>query len=309
MTVRTVDERATSRRIRREWWSAAGWTLLGLVLSAVAVVPGFLIPGRVAAETAFEGAKPCAGRAAARDDGANCLRTIRGTVLSARTVKSGRTEVLRVRLRPPVPAPADGAIDLDPRGDLAESVRPGRQVDVTTWRNDMIAVSRGEVRETLSGLPDEEPAVLTAVALAVVWSAALAFIGAFGAGRRARCLATGRPVIPRVPIGAKPLAVIVVPFAMAFVAGHFWDAWTAVVMSVVLGALIAVPVTILALRWDREPSPTPPPGDPAGTPAGPPAPGEQDDAAAGPPEPGDQADAPPGPRSPTRSGTVRAQRP
>ncbi|MFI0961051.1 hypothetical protein ACH4S8_06535 [Streptomyces sp. NPDC021080] len=262
MAAQTTDQRP-SARIRREWWHAAAWTLLGLALSAVAVGVGLLVPGRVATEAAFEGARSCVGEAVARDDGASCLRTIRGTVLSARTAKSGRTTVFRVRLRPPVPAPADQSIDLDSHGDLSELIRPGERVDVTTWRNDVVAVSRGRVRERLAGLPDEDPTVFTGAALAVVWSAALTFIGAFGGARRARCLATGRPVVPRVPIGAKSVAVIVVPFVAAFCAGHFWDTWTAVVMAVVIWALIAVPVTILALRWDREPSSTPPPGEQA----------------------------------------------
>uniref|UniRef100_A0AAU3HQH1 Integral membrane protein n=1 Tax=Streptomyces sp. NBC_01393 TaxID=2903851 RepID=A0AAU3HQH1_9ACTN len=260
MAVRTTD-RWIAARIRQEWWHAAAWVLLGLALSAVAVGPSLYVPGKVATEAAFRDARPCAGEAPARDDGAGCLRTIRGTVLSARTVKSGRTKVFRVRLRPPGPAPADQSIDLDAHGDLSELVQPGEGVDVTTWRNDVVSVSQGGVRERLAGLPDEDPTVFTGAALVVVWSAVLAFIAAFGSARRARCLATGRPVVPRVPFGrAKPVGVVAVPLVAAFCAGHFWDTWTAVVMAVVLCALIAVPATILALRWDREPSPASPPG-------------------------------------------------
>ncbi|MEU9135144.1 hypothetical protein AB0D33_04080 [Streptomyces sp. NPDC048404] len=272
MAVRTTD-RWIAARIRHEWWYAAAWALLGLALSAVAVGPGMFVPGQVATEAAFRDARPCAGEAAsrdgARDDGASCLSTIRGTVLSAQIAKSGRTKVFRVRLRPPVPAPADQSIDLDAHGDLSELVRPGERVDVTTWRNDVVSVSRGGVRERLAGLPDEDPAVFTAAALAVVWSAVLAFIAAFGAARRARCLATGRPVVPRVPFRrATPVGVIAVPLAAGLSAGHFWDTWTAVVMTVVLWALIAVPATILALRWDREQSSADLPGQEVTAPLG-----------------------------------------
>ncbi|MET8096648.1 hypothetical protein ABZV29_09245 [Streptomyces sp. NPDC005236] len=257
--MRTVDQRPVSRRIRREWWHAVAWILLGLALSAVAVGPASYVPGRVATEAAFRNARPCAGEGAVRDGGGSCLRTIRGTVLSAENAKSGKSTVFRVRLRPPVPAPADQSIDLDWHGDLSELIEPGERVDVTTWRNDVVAVSQGGVSERLSGLPDEAPALFTGAALVGVWSAVLAFIAAFGSARRARCLATGRPVVPRVPMGAKPVAVVAVPLIAAFTAGHFWDTWTAVVMAVVIGAFAAVPVTILALRWDREPSSTPSP--------------------------------------------------
>ncbi|PKT72867.1 hypothetical protein CW362_11245 [Streptomyces populi] len=254
-------ERSVPERIRRERWHAAAWTLLGLALSAVAAVPGSFVPGRVAAEAAFEDARPCAGGAAARDDGASCLRTIRGTVISAGNAKSGKATVFRVMLRPPVPAPADQPIDLDAHGDLSERIEPGERVSVTTWRDDVVAVSQDGVRERLSGLPDEDPIMLTGAALVCVWSAVLAFIAAFGSARRARRLATGRPVVPRIRMGAKSVPVVVVPLVAAFTAGHFWDTWTAVVMTVVVWALIAVPATILALRWDREPSSTPLPGE------------------------------------------------
>ncbi|MFE1290643.1 hypothetical protein [Streptomyces sp. NPDC058751] len=260
MPAQTKDRRP-SAGIRKERWHAVAWTLLGLALSGVAVGTGLHVPGKVATETAFRDARPCGGEAGARGGPASCLRTVRGTVLSARTARSGKTTVFRVLLRPPVPAPADQPIDLDAHGDLSELVRPGERVDVTTWRSDVVSVSRGGVRERLAGLPDEDPTVLTGVALIGVWSAALAFIAAFGGARRARGLAAGRPVVPRVPFGrAKSVAVVAVPMVVAFCAGHFWDTWTAVVVAVAVWALIAVPATIVALRWDREPSPTSPPG-------------------------------------------------
>ncbi|MGW3912718.1 hypothetical protein ACWEBX_14515 [Streptomyces sp. NPDC005070] len=260
MAAQTTD-RWLSARIRQEWWHAAAWTLLGLVLSAVAVGPSLYIPGKVATEAAFRDARPCAGGAGVRDDGTSCLRTISGTVLSVRTVKSGKSKAFRIWLRPPVPAPADQSIDLDAHGDLSELVQPGERVDVTTWRNDVVSVSQGGVRERLDGLPDEEPIAFTGAALVAVSSAALAFIAAFGSARRARSLATGRPVVPRVPLGwGTPVGVMAVPVVAAICAGHFWDTWTAVVMAVVIWALIGVPATILVLRWDREPSEASPPG-------------------------------------------------
>ncbi|MGW1965475.1 hypothetical protein ACWCPD_35120 [Streptomyces sp. NPDC001935] len=266
MAAQTTDrglsaDRWLSARIRQEWWGAVAWTLLGLALSTVAVGPSLYVPGKVATEAAFHDARPCTGGAGAGDQGMSCLRTITGTVLSAQTVKSGRTKVFRIRLRPPVPAPADQFIDLDRNGDLSELVRPGGRVDVTTWRNDVVSVSRGGVRERLAGLPDDGPITFVGAALVVVGSAALAFVAAFGSARRARRLATGRPVVPRVPFAkATPVGVVALPFVAAICAGHFWDTWTAVVMTVVIWALIAVPATILVLRWDREPSAAPTPG-------------------------------------------------
>jgi len=40
------------------------------------------------------------------------------------------------------------------------------------------------------------------------------------------------------------VAVVAVPLFAAFCGGHFWDLWTAVVMTVVIWGLIAVPATI-----------------------------------------------------------------
>ncbi|MFF3448667.1 hypothetical protein ACFYXJ_16225 [Streptomyces sp. NPDC002667] len=254
--------RTVEQRVRRERWHAVAWTLLGLALAAVAVLPSAYVPGKVATEAAFRDARPCAGHGAVSRDGASCLRTVRGTVLTARNAKSGRTTVFRVQLRLPVPAPADQPIDLDSHGDLSELVRPGERVNVTTWRDDVVAVRQGEVSERLSGLPDEDPAAFTGAALILVWSAVLAFVAAFGSVRRARRLATGRPVIPRVPFGrATSVGVLIVPFVAAFCGGYFWDTWTAVVMTVVLCALTAVPATILVLRWDREPFSASPAGE------------------------------------------------
>ncbi|MFJ6835593.1 hypothetical protein [Streptomyces sp. NPDC091209] len=244
-----------SARIRQEWSRSAAWALLGLALLAGMAGPSAFVPGKVATEEAFLAARPCHGETAAPDV-TNCTRTTRGTVLSVESAKSGRATVFRVRLRPPMPAPADQPIDLDRHGDLSERIKPGEQVEVTTWRNVLVAVSQDGVRETLPGLPDEDATVFVAVALMALWSAALAFVAAFGAGRRARRLATGRPALPRVSFGGgKGVGVIVVPAAAAFCAGHFWDAWTAVVMTVIVWAVVAVPVTVLALYWDREPSP------------------------------------------------------
>ncbi|WP_406369044.1 hypothetical protein OG788_03560 [Streptomyces sp. NBC_00647] len=255
--MRTVDRWASARSRGQAWRHAVAWALLGSALLAVASGLTVAVPERVATERAFLAARPCDSDRAAPDT-ANCLRTIRGTVLSAENAKSGKATVFRVRLRPPVPAPADQALDLDAHGDLSELVKPGEEVEVTAWRNVQVSVSHDGVHETLPGLPDEDATVVVGFALVCAWSAALAFIAAFGAVRRAHRAARGRPVVPRVPFGvAKCVGVVVPPFVVALCAGRIWDTWTAVVMTVIVSALIAVPVTILALRWDREPSPAP----------------------------------------------------
>ncbi|MGW7608056.1 hypothetical protein ACWGKW_12425 [Streptomyces sp. NPDC054766] len=255
--MQTVDMWVSARSRRQAWRHAAAWTLLGSALLAVASGVSVAVPERVATEKAFLAARPCDGDRAAPDT-ADCLRTIRGTVLSAENVKSGKATVFRVRLRPPVPAPADQALDLDSHGDLSELIKPGEEVEVTAWRNVEVSVRHDGVHETLPGLPDEDATGFVGIALACAWLAALAFIAAFGSVRRAHRAATGRPVVPRVPFGvAKCVGVVVPPFAVALCAGRIWDTWTAVVMAVIISALIAVPVTILALRWDREPTPAP----------------------------------------------------
>ncbi|MFE3599640.1 hypothetical protein [Streptomyces sp. NPDC059142] len=222
------------------------------MLLALAAALGRPVPERVADEEAFLGAGPCTAEEVARG-AVDCLRTIRGTVLSAETAKSGRATVFRVRLADPVPAPADRPMDLDMHGELAERVGPGDGMTVTTWRNVQVSVRHDGVGETLPGLPDERATMFVGLTLAAVWTAALAFVAAFGSARRARRRAAGRPFWPRVPFGlGKTAAVVVLSLVVAYVAGGVWDAWTAVAAAVVLWILTAVPVTVAGLRWHRD---------------------------------------------------------
>ncbi|MFF8843924.1 hypothetical protein ACF08N_14575 [Streptomyces sp. NPDC015127] len=141
---------------------------------------------------------------------------------------------------------------LDPHGELSGLIEPGDEVEVTAWRNVQVAVRHDGVGETLPGLPDEKAAMLVGLTLAGVWPAVLAFIAAFGSARRARCLATGRAVAPRVPFGpGKCLGVVAAPLAAAFFAGRVWDAWTAVVATVTIWALTAGPATMVVLLSHR----------------------------------------------------------
>lgn len=249
MTART-GERAHPAR-RWVWWRAGGWALLGLVLLAVSAVPTLGVPGEVAAEKAFAAARPC-GPQEATGEPVDCLRTIRATVLTAEDTRSGRATLFRVRLRPPVPAPADRPFDLDAAGALSERIEPGDRVEVTTWRDVQVSVSRDGTGETLPGLPDEKAAMSAGLALVGVWAAALSLLAASGTVRRARRSATGGPCAPRVGFGlAKCAGVLVVPLAAGFLAGRIADAWTAVALTAVFCALVAVPATFAALHWDR----------------------------------------------------------
>ncbi|GGS31317.1 hypothetical protein [Streptomyces nojiriensis] len=240
-------------RARHERLYALGWALLGLVLLGLSTVAGILIPRQIAYEEAFLGARPCADTQTARGT-EDCLRTIRATVLSAQEAKAGPkgADVFRVRLQAPVPAPADRPFDLRSNGDLAHLVKPGEEVEVTTWRDVQVSVRQGGAGETLPGLPDEAT-MYVGLTLVLVWATAVAFIAAFGSARRARCHAAGRPVTPRVGFGwAKALSMLVVPMAVSFLSLSMWDAWTAAGMTVAVWALIAFPATFAALRWDRD---------------------------------------------------------
>ncbi|MCX5193972.1 hypothetical protein OOK31_08685 [Streptomyces sp. NBC_00249] len=262
----------SSGRSATGWPWAVAWALLGLALLTLAAAPALTVPGLVAEERAYLDARPCdsgAARAGPRDT-ADCLRTTRATVLSAERVRSGKATVLRVRLAAPAPAPAAARrIDLDAQGPLADLVGAGDRLEVTTWRDVQVSVSRDGIRETLPGQPDEGAAMSAALALAVGWPAALAFVAAYGSARRGRRRAAGLPCPPRVPFGAaKLVGVVVVPLAAGFLAQRLWDGWTAVVMTVAVWALVAVPATIAALRWDRDPPRTSP--RPRGEPPPPP---------------------------------------
>ncbi|MEU6757384.1 hypothetical protein [Streptomyces sp. NPDC046685] len=220
------------------------WAVLGLALLALSAVPSLAVPGQIAVETAFLEARPCTDEPVAGAT-TDCLRTVRGTARSAQYAKSGRAVMYQVQLRPPVPAPADRPLNLDPDGPLAERIRPGDPVEVTTWRNLQVAVSHEGVRETLPGLPDEDPAMSAGFTLIGVWLAALAFTASVGSARH--------PFAPRVRFGpAKWAGVVIVPLAAGFLSGNVADGWTAVAMTVALSTLIAVPATIAALRWDRD---------------------------------------------------------
>ncbi|MFD9570575.1 hypothetical protein ACFWBI_12070 [Streptomyces sp. NPDC059982] len=255
-----TGERAGPDRIRWGWCRAGAWALLALALSAATAPAALALPGVVADERVFARARPCGGdgapaardAAAAAAESADCLRTVRATVLSAGKVKSGRATVFRVRLRPPVPPPADRPVHLTAGGALSELVRPGAELEVTTWRGVQVSVARGGTVERLPGLPDEGAAMDTGVALVGVWSGGLALIAAFGAARRARRSAAGRTYVPRIRFGpAKGAGVLLVPLAAGFLARRLADGWVAVALTVVLWALLAVPATIAALCWDR----------------------------------------------------------
>ncbi|WP_030764344.1 MULTISPECIES: hypothetical protein [unclassified Streptomyces] len=252
MTVDMTVQQAMARgRARDERLRAVTWAVSGLILLVLSAAAGSRISGAIADEEAFLGARPCvATEAAGRNE--DCLRTIRATVLSAQNARSGKASVFQVRLRAPVPAPADQPFNLDSNGDLAYLIEPGEEVEVTTWRDNQVSVSQDGVAETLPGLPDEAT-MYVGLTLVVVWATALAFITAFGSARRARCHATGRSVTPRVGFGgAKALGMVIVPLAASFLSLTLWDAWTAAAMTVVIWALIAVPATYAALRWDRD---------------------------------------------------------
>ncbi|MFE9399946.1 hypothetical protein [Streptomyces flavidovirens] len=250
MAVQTAEQ-VEPARPGKAWLRAVAWGLLGLVLLALSAAPSLPVPERVADEKAFLNAPPCGSKATGGTADSDCTRTIRGTVVSAERARSGKATVFRVQLQAPVPAPADRPIDL--QEELSDRIKPGDEVEVTTWRNVRVAASHDGVSETLPGLPDEKAAMLVGLTLAGVWLAILAFIAAFGSARRARRSATGRSFAPRVPFGAaKCVGVVAAPLAAGFLAGRIWDAWTAVGMTVAIWALIALPATIAALRWDRD---------------------------------------------------------
>ncbi|MFF4448482.1 hypothetical protein [Streptomyces sp. NPDC001502] len=248
------EEAARARaRARYEWTLAAAWALLGLVLLGLSAAAGSLSTGQIADEEAFLGARPCVEAEVVRGT-EDCLRTIRATVLSAQDAKSGPkgAGVFQVRLKAPVPAPADRPFNLRSNGELSQLVKPGEEVEVTAWRDVQVSVRHDGAVETLPGLPDEAT-MYVGLALVCVWTTALAFIAAFGSARRARCHTTGRPVTPRVGFGwAKGLSVVVVPLVVSYLSLTLWDAWTAAGMAVAIWALIAFPATYAALRWDRE---------------------------------------------------------
>ncbi|WP_406076308.1 hypothetical protein [Streptomyces virginiae] len=249
----TVQRRMALGRARDERMRALAWAVLGLILLGLSAAAGSRISGATADEEAFLAARPCVETEAARVT-EDCLHTIRATVLSAQNAKSGPkgVSVFRIRLRAPVPAPADQPFDLNSNGDLAYLVKPGEEVEVTTWRGVQVSVRQDGVSETLPGLPDEAT-MYVGLTLVVVWTTALAFVAAFGGVRRAGRLTTGRPVTPRVGFGwGKALAVLIVPLVVSFLCMTLWDAWTAAAMTVAIWALIAFPATYAALRWDRD---------------------------------------------------------
>ncbi|MFJ3922200.1 hypothetical protein [Streptomyces sp. NPDC090022] len=246
-----TGEREAADRARWERIRAAACALLGLLLLALCAAVTGPVAGAIADERAFLDARPCGPAEEAARPADDCLRTIRGTVRTAGEATSGRNvAVFRVRLQPPVPAPADHSIDLDSNGDLAHAIEPGDEVEVVTWRDVRVSVSRDGVTERLHGLPDEA-GMFVGLTLIGVWLSLIAFLAAYGSARRARGLAAGRPVTARVRFGpAKWIAVAVVPLVVSFGCLSLWDAWTAAAMTVGLWALIALPATYAALRWD-----------------------------------------------------------
>ncbi|GGR26479.1 hypothetical protein [Streptomyces roseolus] len=254
---RAPDDLSARRRSARgqRWWSLL-CGLLGLLAVAGAVGLGAMLPGRIATERAYLGAVPCAAGERATAADADCLRTVRGTVASVERVRSGRTHVLRVRLRPPVPAPLDRPLELSTRGELSEVLGPGDEVAVTVWREVRVSAHHAGRDEDVDARPDGEVGPLAGLAAACVWLAAVAFTGAYGGGRRSRRIASGRPVRARVGFGpARIGGVLGVPFLLGVAVGKIWEGWTTVLVTAGVTTLIAVQATVFALRVDRPPAP------------------------------------------------------
>ncbi|MFI8515828.1 hypothetical protein ACIGHB_32375 [Streptomyces sp. NPDC085460] len=225
--------------------------MLGLLALAAATGLGTSVPEKVVEERAFLDARPCADGETATDP-AECLRTIRATVLSTEEIRSGKSRHFRVLLRAPVPAPADRPLDLDTDSDLSEDLKPGDEVSVTVWRDVRVSVRHGEVSDTVDPRPDDEVGPFAGLTLACLWLAVLGFLGALGAVRRSRRRADGGSFPRRVGFGpAKIAGVLGVPLLLGFVAGRVWDGWTVVVMTGVISVLVAAQATIFALRVDR----------------------------------------------------------
>ncbi|NML55296.1 hypothetical protein HHL19_29685 [Streptomyces sp. R302] len=241
------------RRIAR---GHRGWgllcVLLGLLALGGAVGLGAMLPERIDAERAYLDAVPCAAGERATAADADCLRTVRGTVESVEKVTSGKARFLRVSLRPPVAAPLDRPLELSTRGELSEVLGPGDEVTVTLWRDLRVSAHHAGRSEDVDARPDSEVGPLVGLAAACAWLAAVAFTGAYGGERRARGIASGRPVQAKVGFGfAKLGGILGVPFLLGIVVGKIWDGWTTVLVTAGVTALIAVQATVFALRVDR----------------------------------------------------------
>lgn len=258
-------DRWGSARGQRLWGLLCG--LLGLLALGGAAGLGATLPGRIAAERAYLDAVPCVAGEPVPAGPADCLRTVRGIVESAGEVRSGRTDVLRVRLRPPAPAPLDRPLDLRTTGELAEVLGPGDVVEVTVWRDVRVSARHAGRSEDVDALPDGVVGPVAGLAAACVWVASVAFVGAYGGERRSRAMARDRPVRARVGFGpAKTAGVLGVPFLLGVVIGKIWEGWTTVLVTAVVSAVVAVQATVFALRVDRPKAASAdrPPAGPAG---------------------------------------------
>ncbi|MFF2779086.1 hypothetical protein ACFVU3_29860 [Streptomyces sp. NPDC058052] len=245
------DRRAA--RGQRAW--AVLCALLGLLSLGGAVGLGATLPDRIDTERAYLGAVPC-GTAGEPDAGADCLRTLRGTVESAEEVRRGKTRVVRVRLRAPAPAPLDTPLDLSTTSDLARALDPGDELEVTVWRDVRVSVHHGGLGDDADALPDGEVGPVAGLVAACAWLAAVAFTGAYGGERRARRMARGRFHRPRVGFGpARTAGVLAVPFLIGVVVGRIWEGWTTVLVTAGVSTLVAVQATVFALHADRPPAP------------------------------------------------------
>ncbi|WP_299532224.1 hypothetical protein [uncultured Streptomyces sp.] len=230
------------------------WLVLGLVLLAPTGGTAHLVRGLVADEQAYLGARPCGeGESPA---GADCLWTVGATVVSAGETRSGKARVFRVIVREHQSPPSELSVDFGLPSELAEhGIRPGAEVEITSWRATPVSMRHGGITEEVNGgMPDEMASPVAGFALSGLWLSALCLVAAFRSHRRIRRASEGLSVSPRVPFGTgKFAAVALVPGALGIVSNFVQDGWTSVIMTAVLTAAVAVPLTILALGWDREP--------------------------------------------------------
>ncbi|MFE6223129.1 hypothetical protein [Streptomyces sp. NPDC057854] len=253
-----TTERWGSARGQR-WWALL-CAALGLLALAGAAGFGATLPGLIDAERAYLGAEPCPAGEPAPAGQADCLRTVRGTVASAGEVRSGKTDVFRVELRPPVPVPLDRPLDLRTTSEPAQVLGPGDEVEVTVWRDVRVSLRHAGLSADVDAPPDGEVGPVGGLTAACVWMAAVAFLAAHGGGRRSRALARNRPVRPRIGFGpAKTAGVLGVPFLLGVGVGKLWEGWTTVLVTAGVSAAVAVQATVVALRADRPPSHPPAP--------------------------------------------------
>ncbi len=147
--------------------SPGGPRLVGAALIMLSLIPALgcylvftaWLPSETKRYQDYAAAEPCPDRASA-EAWEDCLSTVSFTVESTK-IKRGRSGSYQATLSGTLFW--NGTVAFGDQGPLLERLRPADRVTATVWRGQVMTVSKGDVRQSTSEEPRNEPQMTVAI--------------------------------------------------------------------------------------------------------------------------------------------------